>query len=182
MTLKVYLAAGAYLWSVAAAIQLVPSNFTTPLLSKSCLDALHQSVACNNSLTWATSGGRFEYDDTLKHLCQNPCQTALTTWTKKVASDCKSSWFNTANGYAMSPSYFPELYLELYNYACLKDSSGKFCNSVLRDLIGIDPAGQNITKSACKNFNSIHPLPTIIRLTIFMRTSANRNTGTMRRL
>jgi hypothetical protein len=53
----------------------LPSSI--PGLSSTCISVVTQAVACNSTITWAGTKGRFETDQTLNGLCTTACTAAL---------------------------------------------------------------------------------------------------------
>jgi len=96
-------------------------------------------------LKWA-GGNRYEDDATLSALCTTTCATALSTWLRRAAGACTIR-FVSSQGDAILPAYWVEKVVERYNTVCLL-SGTKFCNAVLRDVIGVNPVDQKQTKSA----------------------------------
>jgi hypothetical protein len=116
-----------FLWSfqhqeVFAQVALKKFPPIVPGLSDTCISVINQEIACNDSILWAGADGRFESDDTLSGLCTTACANALSTWQRRVLGACGSSRYETANGWAVLATLWPELALEDHNRVCLKSS------------------------------------------------------------
>ncbi|KEY68834.1 hypothetical protein S7711_09940 [Stachybotrys chartarum IBT 7711] len=122
-------------------------NITEPVdgLSSTCIGVLNQAVNCHESLRSAGKDGRFESDQTLSSLCTSTCSTALSTFVRRIGQTCSNARIVDGE-YSYHIAYGAQLFIERYNRVCLKNTSGQFCNAVIRDDFNIDTVSQVITE------------------------------------
>ncbi|KAK4441912.1 carbohydrate-binding module family 50 protein [Podospora aff. communis PSN243] len=134
--------------------QLYMFNITEPIdgLSTTCTQVLNQPVACNPILH-RVDGVEVHADDTLNTVCTNTCATAWTNYLRRVNGACGTSRYTGDDGMLYLPLYRIQPVFEAFQSMCLRNSAGRFCKAVIRDVLGIDPVAQ--TRSS-----GLGPLPT----------------------
>ncbi|KAJ9143042.1 LysM domain-containing protein [Pleurostoma richardsiae] len=135
--------------SLAVAQQLYLFNITEPIegLSSTCISVLNQALACDPYLLSVTTD-EWESDDVLGSICTSACLSAWSTYLRRVNGACGTSRFDGGNGYLYLPAFNIEPVYEQYQLLCLKNSAGKYCNAVIRDIMGIDPDTQTRSSGA----------------------------------
>ena len=96
-------------------------------LSSTCVAVLNQQVNCDALLKPAgersVSGIRHFYDvDELEKLCTSGCKRDLSNWQRRIAGACAGAYVKAGNGISVLVDSWPELFVEIYNSICLRDS------------------------------------------------------------
>ncbi|KAK8091449.1 hypothetical protein PG997_001810 [Apiospora hydei] len=137
---------------VQAQVQLY--NLTlTPDVSETCVAVINQPVNCDAvlaSLGDATPGNVFGTPlfltpDRLDALCTADCRTLLLRWEVRIARACGDTLYDQADGGKHALASYAHKYIEIYDTVCLKNSDSHVCNTVMGDLLGIDPVNQHAT-------------------------------------
>ncbi|KAK1756635.1 carbohydrate-binding module family 50 protein [Echria macrotheca] len=107
-------------------------------LSSSCISVLNQGISCDPYLLDA-SPDKWEPESVLKNLCTPACDSAWATYLRRINGACGTSRYDGGDGFLYLPAREVEPFYETYRQVCLKNSAGKFCNTVLQDVLKIDP-------------------------------------------
>lgn len=95
-------------------------------LSTTCQGVIAQDVSCNSTITLLGAGelnGLWIYQTSmLAGLCSATCASALSTYLRRVAGACGSTYITWADGTQTLPALYAEQWKELYDQACLEDS------------------------------------------------------------
>ncbi|KAL7811322.1 hypothetical protein V8C26DRAFT_221424 [Trichoderma gracile] len=140
----------------AAQVQLL--NITeAPGLSATCTAVLNQAVNCTSTIAAIGDvlGGSpvfgtplFLNSTALGSLCNAQCSASLVTWERRIAGACGATLYDAADGGQFALAWFAEQYVEAYNSMCLVNKAGAYCNSVIGNLLHINPANQRATATA----------------------------------
>ncbi|CAI4213540.1 unnamed protein product [Parascedosporium putredinis] len=133
------------------AVQLLNIQKTTyPELSDTCISVLNQEVACHSLLKGtgdrdALAGiRRFFSREDLGRLCADECSRSLQVWMGRVSGACDGAAVVTGD-FSTAVLAWAEIFREAFDSICLKDDNDRLCNTVLGDLMGIDPSNQQRT-------------------------------------
>ncbi|KAJ5024029.1 hypothetical protein J3E73DRAFT_259043 [Bipolaris maydis] len=125
--------------------------------SSDCTTAFSANVTCHNLIGQLYADPFFAAsDDTaLNKLCQAKCLTSLTKLRDDVKSACVGAqYYDEYEDTYWVPTYPDEFILYAYNMACLKRSTGQFCNTYLKSLTAAAECDECIIKSLQIQVNS----------------------------
>jgi hypothetical protein len=101
--------------------QILLSGVNVTGLSSTCVSVLDQSVACDPGLLYA-GNGRFETDATLAAVCTTSCQSALTTYIRRINQACGTTRYDGGDGFMYLAAFGAESVYERYQAVCLKNA------------------------------------------------------------
>ncbi|KAF7535385.1 hypothetical protein G7054_g5456 [Neopestalotiopsis clavispora] len=93
--------------------QILLSGVNVTGLSSTCVSVLDQSVACDPGLLYA-GNGRFETDATLAAVCTTSCQSALTTYIRRINQACGTTRYDGGDGFMYLAAFGAESVYERY--------------------------------------------------------------------
>ncbi|KAI1211218.1 uncharacterized protein F4807DRAFT_458790 [Annulohypoxylon truncatum] len=143
-----------------AQIQLLNVSAADRNTSSTCIDVLNQQVTCDRALVsaaFAVQSGPvygtplFLNSSQLTDLCTTTCQSSLKIWEGRIAGACGSTLYKQPDGGMAILAAIAENYVEIFDSICLKNAEGAYCNSVIGNMLEINPVNQQINGSQQTN-------------------------------
>ncbi|KAJ8110046.1 hypothetical protein OPT61_g7001 [Boeremia exigua] len=125
--------------------------------SSECTTTFSSNVTCHNIIGQLYADPFFTTSDdtTLNKLCQARCLGSLTKLRDDVRNTCAGAqYYDEYEDTYWVPTYPDEFILYAYNMACLKRSTGQFCNTYLKSLTTAAECDECIIRSFQMQVNS----------------------------